>query len=80
MSTFLNKTSAADYNLPKMTGSKIMVSNKKNQPSWNLHSKTKISWFPGRDIEFKGKNSPPPTNYSPKEDKDFPNLQFSVGR
>ena len=45
-----------------------------------MHSKTKISWFPGRDIEFKGKNSPPPTNYSPKEDKDFPNLHFSVGR
>jgi hypothetical protein len=44
------------------------------------YSKTKISWFPGRDIEFKGKNSPPPTNYSPKEDKDFPNLHFSVGR
>jgi hypothetical protein len=45
-----------------------------------MHSKTKISWFPGRDIEFKGKNSPPPTNYSPKEDKDFPNLHFSVGK
>jgi len=45
-----------------------------------MHSKTKISWFPGRDIEFKGKNSPSPTNYSPKEDKDFPNLHFSVGR
>ena len=28
MSTYLNKTGAADYNLPKMTGEKIMVSNK----------------------------------------------------
>jgi hypothetical protein len=33
-----------------------------------------MTWFPGRDIEFKGKTSPPLTNYSPKKDKDFPNL------
>ena len=30
MSTYLNRTGAADYNLPKMTGEKIMVSNKRN--------------------------------------------------
>lgn len=30
MSTFLNRTGAADYNLPKMTGERIMVSNKRN--------------------------------------------------
>ena len=28
MSTYLNKAGAADYNLPKLTGEKIMMSNK----------------------------------------------------
>ena len=28
MSTYLNRTGAADYNLPKMTGERIMVSDK----------------------------------------------------
>lgn len=30
MSTYLNKTGAADYNLPKMTGERIMQSGKTN--------------------------------------------------
>ena len=43
-----------------------MLSSVKNQPSWLIHSKTKLTWFPGRDIEFKGKGSPSSSNYSPK--------------
>lgn len=79
MSTFLNRTGAADYNLPKMTGEKIMVSNKRNGPKWNFHDKTKLAWFPGRDVDFKGTSSPPATNYSPATDRPFPNQNFSVG-
>ena len=41
MTTYLNKTGAADYNLPKMTGEKIIQSNKKNRPTWNMHARTK---------------------------------------
>lgn len=52
MSTYLNTTGAADYNLPKMTGAKVNVSNKKNLPSWGMQSRTKLSWFPGRNVEF----------------------------
>lgn len=62
-----------------MTGEKIMLSNKTNQPSASLHAKTKLSWFPGRDVDFKGSSSPPPTNYSPETDRPFPNIKFSVG-
>ena len=30
MSTYLNRTGAADYNLPKMTGEKIIEANRRN--------------------------------------------------
>ena len=66
MSTYSNKAGAADYNLPKMTGERIMDSNKVNFPSYGLHDKTKLSWFPGRDVDFKGSSSPPATSYSPE--------------
>ena len=66
MSTYMNRAGAADYNLPKMTGERIVLSNKKNQPTWRLHARTKLSWFPGRDVEFKGSSSPPATSYSPE--------------
>jgi len=36
-STYLNRTGAADYNLPKLTGEKIMQSNKKNSPSHRMY-------------------------------------------
>ena len=71
MSTYLSKPGAADYNLPKMTGEKIMLSNKRNMPTWNLHSKTKLTWFPGRDVEFAGSASPAANKYSPSADKPF---------
>lgn len=77
-STYLNKAGAADYNLPKMTGERIMVSNKKNQPTWNMHARTKQTWFPGRDVDFKGGSSPQATRYSPSTDRPFPNMKFSV--
>ena len=36
MGTFLNRTGAADYNLPNMIGERLMDASKKNFPSWNL--------------------------------------------
>jgi hypothetical protein len=36
MGTFLNRTGAADYNLPSMIGERLMDASKKNFPSWNL--------------------------------------------
>ena len=79
MSTYLNRAGAADYNLPKMTGERIMVSGKKNQPTWRLHAKTKLSWFPGRDVDFVGGSSPPATSYSPDQDRPYPKLKYTVG-
>ena len=80
LSTYLNRTSAADYTLPKMTGLHIIQSNQKNMPTYKMREKTKLSWFPGRDIEFAGSDSPPSTVYSPNTDKPFPTQKFSVGR
>ena len=73
MSTYLNKTGAGDYDLPKLTGDKIIESNRKNQPSWGLKERTKLSWFPGRDVDFAATSSPPATKYSPKSDRDYRN-------
>ena len=78
MSTFLNTTGPTDYNLPKLTGERLTVSNKKNQPSWGMQSRTKMSWFPERYVDFAGGSSPPATVYSPKPDRDFRNQQYSV--
>lgn len=52
MGTYLNRTGAADYNLPSMIGEKLMDASKRNFPSWNLQSRTRLSWFPGRDVDF----------------------------
>jgi len=80
MSTFLNKTGAGDYNLPVLTGENIVVSNKKNQPNWSLKDRTKLSWFAGRDVDFRGCYSPPATVYSPKADRDYQKTHYSVGK
>ena len=80
MSTFLNTTGAGDYNLPKLTGDKVAESGKKNLPNWTLMSRTKLSWFPGRNVDFAGSSSPPSTNYRPPSDRPFKNTKFSVGR
>ena len=66
MCTYLNRTGAADYNLPRMTGERILWSNKKNPPKWRMSNHVKPSWFPGRDVDFKGTSSPPATCYSPE--------------
>lgn len=79
MTTYLNRTGAADYNLPKMTGEKIMVSKNVNTPNYGLHDRTKLTWFPGRDVDFKGSSSPPATQYSPRTDRPYPKLKYSVG-
>ena len=80
MATYLNRTGAGDYNLPKLTGEKIIESNRKNLPSWSFKEKTKLSWFPGRNVDFQASSSPPPNIYSPMSDRDFKNTKFSVGK
>lgn len=52
MSTFLNQTGAGDYNMPKLTGEKLIQSGKVNVPNWSLKDRTKLSWFPGRNVDF----------------------------
>jgi len=79
MSTYLNKAGAADYNLPRMTGENIMVSKNRSNPKWNLHDRTKMAWFPGRDVDFAGTTSPGCTTYSPHQDRPFRNQKYSVG-
>jgi hypothetical protein len=73
MSTFLNVTGAGDYDLPILTGGKIVEANRRNQPNWSFKSRTKLSWFPGRDVDFAAMSSPPATTYSPNPDRDFKN-------
>ena len=80
MSTFLNKTGAGDYNLPALTGENIVVSGKRNQPNWTLKDRTKLAWFSGRDVDFKGCYSPPATIYSPQPDRDYKKINYSVGK
>jgi hypothetical protein len=52
MQTYLNRTGAGDYNLPKLTGEKIVEANRRNQPNWSFKERTKLSWFPGRNVDF----------------------------
>lgn len=71
MSTYLNKTGAGDYNMPKLIGEKVHASNTRNQPNWSFQSRTKLAWFPGRGVDFQAGSSPKATAYSPKHDRDF---------
>ena len=71
MATYLNKTGAGDYNLPKLTGEKIIEANRRNQPNWSFKERTKLSWFPGRNVDFQASASPPATKYSHQLDRDF---------
>ena len=73
LSTFLNRTGAGDYELPQLTGGKIVEGNRKNDPKWSFKKRTKMTWFPGRDVEFQASSSPPATKYSPKTDRDYKN-------
>lgn len=45
-----------------------------------MQSRTKLAWFPGRTVDFQGGSSPPPTKYSPTQDRDYRNQIFSVGK
>lgn len=71
---------AADYDLPKMLGSNLVDSKKISCPKWGLHDRTKLAWFPGRDVDFKASSSPPSTKYSFSHDRPFPNKKYSVSR
>ena len=42
-----------------------MDSTKKNMPSWDMHSRTALSWFKGREVDFQARSSPAPTVYYP---------------
>lgn len=61
----MNRSGAADYTLPGMTGGPVAQSGKKSGANWSLRSRTKLAWYPGRDVEFKGAYAPPSTAYSP---------------
>jgi|TARA_B110000305_G_C19347140_1_gene592326 hypothetical protein len=71
LSTYLNKTGAGDYNMPRLIGEKVHASNTRNQPNWSFQSRTKLAWFPGRNVDFQASSSPKATQYSPKHDRDF---------
>ena len=36
MASYLNSTGAGDYDMPKLTGEKISISNKRNPPNWSF--------------------------------------------
>ena len=52
MSTYLNQTGAGDYNLPTLIGDRTAISTKKSNPNWSFQSRTKLSWFPQRTVDF----------------------------
>jgi hypothetical protein len=52
MSTYLNQTGAGDYNLPNLTGEKVHIAGIKSNPNWTFQSRTKLSWFPSRHVDF----------------------------
>ena len=76
----MHKPSPAEYKLPPMIGGKIPTSVKKNQPKWKMRPRTKLCWFPGWDVDFKGRTSPPATSYSPETDRDYPKFRYSMGK
>lgn len=79
--SYLNQVGVGDYDLPSLTGSKVADSLKKNNPTWSLRSRVKMSYFPYRQVDFVGKSSPPVTRYSPSPDKSqFKNLKYSQGK
>mmetsp|Transcript_5660 Transcript_5660/g.9738 ORF Transcript_5660/g.9738 Transcript_5660/m.9738 type:complete len:244 (-) Transcript_5660:250-981(-) len=81
MNSYLNQTGAGDYNLPNLIGDRVSDSTKKNNPNWSLYSRTQLSWFPDRHVDFVGKTSPAVTSYKPAEDNTkFANVKFSVGK
>lgn len=83
MNKYLNPVGAADYDIKGFFGKQSQVSNKRNPPSFTLPSKTKLSWFPYRHVDFQGCDAPPSTKYkppSPEKIKDFQNYEYSVGK
>jgi len=63
-----------------MTGSNNIDSRKNTNPKWGLHDRTKLAWFPGRDVDFKASSSPAATKYSYAHDRPYPNKKYSVSR
>ena len=83
MNKYLNPVGCADYDLPGLTGKTSQVSSNRNPPAYTLPSKTKLSWFPYRHVEFAGSDAPPSTKYKllqPEKVKDFHNYEYSVGK
>ena len=81
MSTYLNQAGAADYQIPSLIGEKNPLSHQKTMPNWSFKKRTKLPWYPGRDVDFQGSSSPPATSYKPKSDNQtFINQKFSVGK
>jgi|TARA_B110000285_G_C15013299_1_gene557633 hypothetical protein len=64
MSQYLNSTGAGDYDLPVLTGEKLVESKRRNVPNYSIRHKTKLSWCPERAVNFQGLCSPPSTKYA----------------
>ena len=61
---YINRISPDAYNLPKLTGVRQIETNKGNSPLYSFRSRTKLTYFPGRDVDFAGSSSPPCTLYA----------------
>ena len=70
LTTFLNGTGPADYQLPSLTGTKNVLSGKLNAPKFSLGAMVKKSWHPNMAVDFQGRSSPPANNYSPNSDRE----------
>ena len=68
MGSYMHAPGVGDYNLPDLTGGKVCDSMRRSNPQWSFKSRTKLGYFPYRQVEFVGKSSPAPTRYTPKPD------------
>jgi hypothetical protein len=66
LSTYLNNTGPADYQLPNLVGNMSVISGTINNPQWTLRKKSKPGYFPHYKTELAGQSSPAASKYSPR--------------
>jgi hypothetical protein len=64
--TYINPLGPGSYNLPQMTGRLSYDAKRRNLPSFSFGARVKQGYHKGLDIDFKGRQSPSATKYSPK--------------
>ena len=63
---YTNPSGPGDYEIGSTIGSKsVLSSNMKKSPGYSFQQKTKLPFFPGFEIEYKGLNTPALSKYSP---------------